>query len=131
MKRPLPTDFYGQRVGVYRNLTDKCLSIAHKKDPVKHAMSVALKDIEFRVQEGGYETYVRDGFKSKNVHAFAVGVLLQCSEEDWGIEPICERQVEINYNPKLGNYFYERQSGFAVTRAKSCIITPSGVLAYL
>lgn len=131
MKRPLPTNLYGQQVQVYRNLNDDCLSVAHKKDEVKHAMSVALKDVEFRVQEGGYKRYLREGKKRKNVHAFAAGVLLQCSEEDWGAKSIYEAQVEISYNPKLGNYFYERRSGKAVYEARFCIVTPAGVLALL
>lgn len=125
MKRPLPTHLYNQRVSVYRNLNANCLSVMHKQHVAGHAVSLILKDVRFRVQEGGRQRVMRD--KRKNVHAFVDGTLMECSDHELVIngEP-----VQITYNPYKSAHFYDRAAAMPVYKAKLCVVSPSGILAY-
>lgn len=125
MKRPLPLHLYTQRVSVYRNLYDHCLSVLHKQHVAGHAITVILENVSFRVQEGVRQTVITK--KRKKVHAFVDGVLTQCSDKE------CEPQSEgvlVSYNPYQAGYFYERKTGKAVYEARLCVVTPAGILAH-
>lgn len=77
----MPVD-YKHRVDVYRNLNaaspDEGLSIKcmesghdHYQNVIDHKQSVLLSNVDFVVQEGTWETSLREG--KRNVHAFARG----------------------------------------------------------
>ena len=67
-------EFIGSRVMVYYNLHKHTFSVTYKSKVILHADYVKLKDVEFRVRQGGQEK-VRDE-KRKNVHAFVIGNLV-------------------------------------------------------
>ena len=105
----------GEKVMVYYNLHKKTFSIM-KKGLVKfHADYVKLSDVEFRVRSRGKER-VRDE-KSKNVHAFVIGIL-----EDYCIYP-CEDLPEesgediITYNPYKFDSFVHKMSEKPIYKA--------------
>jgi len=126
MKRPLPTHLYNQKVSVYRNLNDQCLSVLYKQLVAGHAVTVILANVQFRVREGRRQNVLKTN--RKNVHAFVDGTLVECSEKK--LEFQLGDGVPVIYIPKVASYFYERQSGKPVHSAKTCVITPSGFLAY-
>lgn len=126
MKRPLPTHLYSQKVSVYRNLNDQCLSVLHKQHVAGHAIAVVLSDVRFRVQEGGRQTVIRE--KRKNVHAFVDGNLVECSDHPVVIDG---EPVQVTYNPYRAGHFCNRATGEPIYSAKLCVVSPSGVLAYL
>ena len=70
--------FWGKRVMVYYNLHKHTFSITYGGKVIIHADYVKLKDVEFRVREGG-KSRVRDE-RRKNVHAFVIGNLLDYCE---------------------------------------------------
>lgn len=82
MQRPPPEHLQNQRVKVYRNTSDNCLSLIHKRLVVGHAVVVVLEDVEFQVRENGRQK-VLEWLKALNrkkryLHAFANGILVQC-----------------------------------------------------
>lgn len=129
MDRSLPVYLQGKQVSVYRNLTRRCLSIKYKQHVAGHAISVVLENVIFKVSEAGRQRVLRT--RQKNVHAFVQGALLQCSQKDFSVEFIDGKPIQISYNPYKASYFYERSSEAPVHKARICVISSSGILAYL
>jgi hypothetical protein len=96
-------DFIGKRVMVYYNLHKHTFSVTYNGRVITHADYVKLKDVEFRVRQGGREKVVRE--KSKNVHSFVIGTLI-----DYCVYP-CENLPNepnsniVTYNPYKYNSF--------------------------
>lgn len=89
--------FVGKKVMVYYNLHKHTFSVRYEGKVVMHADFVKLGDVEFRVRQGGKEK-VRDE-KSKNVHAFVIGTLLEyCEYPCFGI-PEPPSEFVVTYDP--------------------------------
>lgn len=107
--------FFGKRVMVYYNLHKHTFSISYDGKVIMHADSVKLKDVEFRVREGGLMR-VRDE-KRKNVHAFVIGDLLDFCRYpcDDLVEP--EQGVVVTYDPYKYETFVIKKTGKPVFNA--------------
>ena len=66
------------KVMVYYNLNKHTFSVTHNSKVIMYVDYVKLKDVEFRVRQGGKEKVRSE--KRKNVHAFVIGELLEYSE---------------------------------------------------
>ena len=94
-----PASLIGKRVRIYRNLHKDCWSVRYRGLVVAHANTVRLANVQFVVNQGGYERFLREG--RKNVHAFIVGELLELD----GPKPQ-NTGLEVTYNPKASNMFH-------------------------
>jgi hypothetical protein len=82
-----------------------------------------LKDVEFRVRVGGKEKVRKE--KSKNVHAFVIGILEDFCEypcEEMPEEPVGEI---ITYNPYLYDSFVFRKTKEPVYNANEVVMINS------
>jgi len=87
----------GQRVKVYYNLHKHTFSVTKNNLVVLYADYVKLQNVEFRVRETGKEKVRIE--KSKNVHAFVIGDLIDYCEypcDEIPVEPTAEI---VTYNP--------------------------------
>ena len=125
MKRSLPIYLEGQKVSVYRNLSDCCLSVLHKQHVAGHAQAVVLEGVAFHVRESSRQKVLLK--KQKNVHAFVKGCLVSVSDQ------LVETSgaVAVSYNPYRAGHFYIRETGTAVLTASRCVVTTGGVFAWL
>lgn len=89
--------FVGKRVMVYYNLHKHTFSITYQNKVILHADYVKLSDVEFRVRPGGKQR-VRDE-KSKNVHAFVIGKLIDFCEYPCENIPDDTNKMVVTYNP--------------------------------
>jgi hypothetical protein len=88
--------FIGEKVMVYYNLHKHTFSIQYQGKVIIHADMVKLRDVEFRVRQGGKEKVRVE--KSKNVHAFVIGTLVDFCE--YPCDELYEPNGEIiTYNP--------------------------------
>jgi hypothetical protein len=72
LRTPMSLDqLHGQKVRVYFNLHNRLFSVQHRGRVVAHVPEVALKDVNFRVNEAGRQRVLQE--KRKNVHAFVEG----------------------------------------------------------
>ena len=95
--------FLGKKVMVYYNLHKHTFSVRYEGKVVMHADFVKLGDVEFRVRQGGKEK-VRDE-KSKNVHAFVIGKLLDYCEYPCDEIPTPSSDKVVTYNPYKNDTF--------------------------
>lgn len=89
--------FIGKRVMVYYNLHKHTFSVTYQNKVILHADYVKLGDVEFRVRPGGKQR-VRDE-KSKNVHAFVIGNLIDYCEFPCEEIPDEPNDMIVTYNP--------------------------------
>lgn len=94
-----PSTLIGRRVRVYRNLHKDCWSVLFKGLVVAHAKTVQLKNVQFIVNRGGQERFLREG--RKNVHAFVSGELVALDKF-----PLTIPSTEVTYNPRKAPAFY-------------------------
>jgi len=116
LESDLTDDNIGKKVMVYYNLHKHTFSVTYKGVVILHADYVKLKNVEFRVREGGKEKVRRE--KSKNVHAFVIGELLDYCEfpcEDIPTEP---SNKVVTYNPYKYNSFVYKDTEEPVYTAK-------------
>ena len=108
-------EFLGLRVMVYYNLHKHTFSVTYKGKVVLYADYVKLKNVEFRVREGGRERVRRE--KKKNVHAFVIGDLVDyCVFPCENMPPESNNNV-ITYNPKKYDTFVNKDTEEPVYRA--------------
>jgi hypothetical protein len=81
-----------------------------------HADYVKLGDVEFRVRKGGKEKVRSE--KSKNVHAFVIGTLLEYCEYPCDFIPNPPSDKVVTYNPYKHDSFVYKNSEEPVYRAK-------------
>lgn len=98
----------GLKVRVYRNLNNGLWSIKAREGEfnnkvIYHAKTLKLLAVRFIVSEAGRLRVKRD--KSKNVHAYAEGIV---SKLDLELTPDHINNVEVTYDPYLHGYFYAR-----------------------
>lgn len=99
-------NFIGKKVMVYYNLHKHTFSVTYKSKVIIHADYVKLGDVEFRVRQGGRERVVRE--KSKNVHSFVIGTLMDYCEFPCKNLPEEPNNNIVTYNPyKYDSFVYK------------------------
>ena len=119
-KKSLSNSLIGERVMVYYNLHKHTFSVQKNGIVVFHTDYLKLKDVEFRVRVGGKEKVRKE--KSKNVHAFVIGVLEDFCEypcEEMPEEPVGEI---ITYNPYLYDSFVFRKTKEPIYNANEVVM---------
>jgi hypothetical protein len=109
-------DYKGKRVMVYYNLHKHTFSVTYKSKVILHADYVKLKNVEFRVREGGKEK-VRDE-KRKNVHAFVIGTLVDYCSYPCDNIPQEPTDNVVTYDPYKYDSFVYKQTEEPVYKAK-------------
>jgi hypothetical protein len=89
--------FIGKKVMVYYNLHKHTFSVTYDSKVIMYADYVKLGDVEFRVRQGGKEKVRSE--KSKNVHAFVIGKLLDYCEYPCDEMPTPSSDNVVTYNP--------------------------------
>ena len=89
--------FMGKKVKVYYNLQKHTFSVTYDEKVIIYADYVKLGDVEFRVRKGGKERVRSE--KSKNVHAFVIGKLLDYCEYPCDEIPTPSSDKVVTYNP--------------------------------
>lgn len=100
--------FLGKKVMVYYNLHKHTFSVRYENKVIIHADYVKLGDVEFRVRLGGQERVKKE--KSKNVHAFVIGTLLDYCNYPCDDIPIPSSNNVVTYNPYKHNSFVFKDS---------------------
>jgi hypothetical protein len=108
--------FLGKKVMVYYNLHKHTFSVTYDNKVIIHADYVKLGNVEFRVRQGGKERVRQD--KSKNVHAFVIGTLLDYCEYPCDDIPLSPSGKIVTYNPYKHNSFVYKGSEEPVYNAK-------------
>ena len=108
--------FLGKKVMVYYNLHKHTFSVTYDSKVIMHADYVKLGDVEFRVRKGGKERVRSE--KSKNVHAFVIGTLLEYCEYTCDYIPTPPSDKIVTYNPYKYDSFVYKNSEEPVYRAK-------------
>jgi hypothetical protein len=108
--------FLGKKVMVYYNLHKQTFSVTYDSKVIIHADYVKLGDVEFRVRKGGRERVRLE--KSKNVHAFVIGTLLDYCEYPCDDIPNPPSDMIVTYNPYKDNSFVYKNSEEPVYYAK-------------
>ena len=108
--------FLGKKVMVYYNLHKQTFSVTYDSKVIIHADYVKLGDVEFRVRKGGKERVRLE--KSKNVHAFVIGTLLDYCEYPCDDIPNPPSDMIVTYNPYKDNSFIYKNSEEPVYSAK-------------
>lgn len=101
---------------VYYNLHKHTFSVQHKGKVVKHADFVKLKDVEFRVRQGGMERVRKE--KTKNVHAFVIGTLVNYYEYPCKNIPLEPNNNIITYDPYKYDSFVIKKNKKPIYKAK-------------
>ena len=111
---------------VFRNLTHGCYSILQNGRLKASARQVLLSNVEFRVRESGRQRMLKEN--TRNVHAFAVGRLIDYvhAEELRELAQIAGRSV--TYNPHQLALFFDEQTLAPVTNAEMVHLGEEGVL---
>ena len=107
LRAPNKEELIGKRVYVYYNLHTHTWSVRLGSKVVLYTDYVKLKDVEFRVRAGGREKVRAE--KSKNVHAFVIGNIVDYSLPGEEI-PTPTLPVEVTYNPYIYNNFVVKSS---------------------
>jgi hypothetical protein len=115
-KKFLSKNIIGEKVMVYYNLHKHTFSIQKGGLVMAHADYIKLKDVEFRVRPGGRKKVTIE--KSKNVHAFVIGTLVDFCEypcTEIPLEPVGE---VVTYNPYKHESFVIKNTNEPVFNAK-------------
>jgi hypothetical protein len=115
-KNFLMDSLIGQRVMVYYNLHKHTFSVQKNGIVVMHADFVKLEDVEFRVRQGGKEKVRKE--KSKNVHAFVIGNLVDFCQYPCDEIPEEPTGNVVTYNPYKYDTFVYRDSEEPIINAK-------------
>lgn len=95
-------ELIGEKVLVYYNLHKHTFSVRYEGKVVLHADYLKLKDVTFKVREGGRQQVINT--KQKNVHAFVIGTV-----EDYIKYPATSTLTAhgdlVTYNPYKYNSF--------------------------
>jgi hypothetical protein len=112
-------------VRVFKNLKHDCYSIMQRGVVKASARQVRLSGVEFRVREAGRQRTLRE--KRKNIHAFAVGRLVDFvhPSDPRNIEPITGRGAF--YDPYRFPSFVDRETQTPVTVVTDATFDENGV----
>lgn len=113
-------------VRVFKNLKHGCYSIMQRGVVKASARQVRLVGVEFRVREAGRQRTLRE--KRKNVHAFAVGRLVDYvhPNDSRNIEPMVGRGAF--YDPYRFSSFVDRETEAPVTAVSAARFDEDGVI---
>jgi len=113
-------------VRVFKNLKHGCYSILQNGRVRASARQVRLTDVEFRVREAGRQRMLRE--QRKNVHAFAVGRLIEFvhPSEERTLDDLTGRDVF--YNPYRFDSFVDRETEAPVRFADLVQLDEHGVV---
>lgn len=112
----LSDNIVGQRVMVYYNLHKHTFSVQKSGIVLFHADYVKLKNVEFRVRGGGKEKVRKE--KSKNVHAFVIGDLVEFCNYPCENMPEAPDGEIVTYNPYKNDSFVLKYSQEPIFSAK-------------
>jgi len=115
-KNVLLNSLIGQRVKVYYNLHKHTFSVQKNGLVVLHADYVKLENVEFKVRPGGREKVRQE--KSKNVHAFVIGNLVDFCEYPCDEIPEEPTGDIVTYDPYKYDSFVYRDTKEPVYNAK-------------
>ena len=115
-KKSLSNSLIGEKVMVYYNLHKHTFSVQKNGIVVMHADFVKLEDVEFRVRQGGKEKVRKE--KSKNVHAFVIGNLVDFCQYPCDEIPEEPTGNVVTYNPYKYDTFVYRDSEEPIINAK-------------
>ena len=94
-----PEFLIGLKVRVYRNLQRDCWSVLYQNRVIYHAQTLELKNVTFKVRQGGYQRFLVE--QRKNVHAFVCGEIISVDftypTKGW---------TEVKYDPRVSNLFH-------------------------
>lgn len=108
--------FLGKKVMVYYNLHKHTFSVKYDDKVILHSDYVKLGDVEFRVRQGGKEKVRIE--KSKNVHVFVIGKLLDYCEYPCDNIPNPSSDEIVTYNPYKYDTFVYKSTEEPVFNAK-------------
>jgi hypothetical protein len=108
--------FIGKKVMVYYNLHKHTFSVTYDSKVIMYADYVKLADVEFRVRKGGKEKVRSE--KSKNVHAFVIGTLLDYCEYPCEDMPLPSSDEIVTYNPYKHDTFVFKNTEEPIYRAQ-------------
>jgi hypothetical protein len=108
--------FVGKKVMVYYNLHKHTFSVTYDSKVIMYADYVKLGDVEFRVRKGGKERVRSE--KSKNVHAFVIGKLLDYCEYPCEDMPSSSSDKVVTYNPYKHDTFVFKNTEEPIYRAQ-------------
>jgi hypothetical protein len=108
--------FIGKKVMVYYNLHKHTFSVTYDSKVIMYADYVKLGDVEFRVRQGGKEKVRSE--KSKNVHAFVIGKLLNYCEYPCDEMPTPSSDNVVTYNPYKHDTFVFKNTEEPVYRTQ-------------
>ena len=108
--------FIGKKVMVYYNLHKHTFSVTYDSKVIMYADYVKLGDVEFRVRKGGKERVRSE--KSKNVHAFVIGKLLDYCEYPCEDMPSSSSDKVVTYNPYKHDTFVFKNTEEPIYRAQ-------------
>lgn len=115
-----------QPVRVFKNWKQNCYSIMQGGRLLASARQVRLSAVEFRVRESGRQRMLKE--KRRNVHAFAVGHLLDY------VHPSDDRQLDemrgrgVFYNPYLYETFVDDETRAPVAGSELAQFDEDGVV---
>jgi hypothetical protein len=115
--------FVGKKVMVYYNLHKHTFSVRYEGKVIMHADYVKLENVEFRVRLGGKEKVRTE--KSKNVHAFVIGTLIDYCEYPCDNIPIPKGEDVITYNPYKYDSFVYKNDKTPIYHAKEVAMVNS------
>jgi len=106
------------RVAAYYNLHKHTFSLQSRSKEnygkvIEHTDHVILKNVKFVVREAGRKKVLKE--KQKNVHAYVVGEITPRVAQS-------DTESILSYNPYLGDTFYSKSSGGAVSGADYVIL---------
>jgi len=114
----------GEKVKVYRNLTDGKISVMDSKGRVvSHVEHIWLCDAKFIVRESGRQKVLLE--KRKNVHAFVSGSIIPPSYDRF-LNLNVESAVRVTYNPYKQDKFFEAETGEPILSAKGVSVDKNG-----
>ena len=114
-----------QPVRVFRNLKHDCYSVLQNGKLKLVAKQVRLANVEFRIRESGRQRMIRE--QKRNVHAFAVGYLLDHAHPSEGrnLDSLDGRLAF--YNPLQHDSFVDRETETPVREASVVHMDESGL----
>lgn len=117
---------FSKPVRVFRNWKHDCYSIMQDGRLKASARQVRLCDVEFRVRESGRQRMLQN--RRKNVHAYAIGRLLDFVHPDDGrsLEGMAGRGIY--YNPYEFPSFVDGETRAPVTFASAARFDEAGVV---
>jgi hypothetical protein len=111
----LADSLIGQKVKVYYNLHKHTFSVQKNGLVVLHADYIKLQDVDFKVRPGGREKVRQE--KSKNVHAFVNGTLIDFCQYPCDNIPEEPTGNVVTYNPYKYDSFVYRDTESPVYNA--------------